>query len=146
MKICKINSASLSSSSLLNSILPPKIPVLTIWCLVFVDKGLNKRILYVRTNLYPEVVFKIQMKVCQTVFVTCLFTLNVSFIFFTWWMDHFLLYCSLIVDNWLLTAFRYYKQYWNKHPSLGVVKSSDIGVRTPEFESLCHLCDLKQVP
>ena len=35
-------------------------------------------------------------------------------------MDHFLFYC--------LSVFYCYKQYWNKHSSLGMIKSSDIGV------------------
>lgn len=47
----------------------------------YLDKGLNERIQCEYTNLHPEVVFKIQMKVCEAIFVTCLFVLNISFIF-----------------------------------------------------------------
>lgn len=43
------------------------------------------------------------------------------------------------MDNCLLTVFGYYKQHCSKHPSLGVVKNSDIGVTTPGFESSLHV-------
>lgn len=79
--MCKINSEILSSRSLLNPVLPPEIPFSTIWCLIVLDKGLHKRTVYVYANLRTVVVHKIQMKVCQTIDVTYLFTLKYHLFF-----------------------------------------------------------------